>query len=81
MRGAADHEIGVAGVVREEVEPHDLVRAGRYAPILHVVIVCGKRLRADSEVAHARDEIDTHRISPRSVSPVHQPQESQRVLR
>ena len=57
---AADHEIGIAGVVRQKVETHDAMRARRHAAILYVMVVGREGLRADREVANPRDEIDAH---------------------
>ena len=59
-RRAADHQVGIPGVVGQEVESHDLVRARSHAAVLHVMVGRTECLRADCEAAYPRNEIDAH---------------------
>ena len=62
-RRAADHQVGVTGVVGQEVESHDLVRARRHAAVLHVMVVRREGLRL---IAKLRTRVT--RLTPINVS-------------
>src|SRR5262245_60501701 len=65
-RGAHD-QIGIARVMREEVEPHHPVGARGDAAVLHVVGARGKVLVVNGEGAHDRDKIHTHMFTSNGV--------------
>lgn len=58
--GAADDEVGIAGVIRAEIEAEHPVGARRHAAILDLVTV-GRKLRpVDREVTNAGCEVRAH---------------------
>src|SRR5260221_7036548 len=59
-RRRADHQIGVPGIMGEEVESHDPVLPRGDAPVLHVVIVRAECFAVNMEISDYGYQVDAH---------------------